>query len=95
MWNSMKLAFLGIFVLGMGVAPALAAKPGKKDPAQTFKKLDANNDGSLTVQEMKGKGKKDAAKVEKRFKKLDKDSDGKVTLAEIKAGGKKKPRKKA
>ena len=39
---------------------------------------------------MKGKGKKDPAKIEARFKRLDKDKDGTVSLAELKGGGRKK-----
>ncbi len=74
-------------------APALAAgqKPKERDPEKVFKKLDTNNDGKLTLEEMKGKGKKDAAKVEKRFGKLDNDGDKAVTLEEFKAR-KKKPK---
>src|SRR3954454_17278003 len=91
MLKVLKASLLGVFVLGMGLSPALAGKgEKKKDPATAFKKLDANGDGSLSLQEMKGKGKKDAAKVEKRFKKLDANSDSKVSLDELKTGGKKK-----
>lgn len=82
---------LGIFVLGLGLSPALAGKADKKrDPAQVFSKLDANSDKSLTLDEMKGKGKKDASKVEKKFKKLDTNRDGKVSLEEFKTGSKTK-----
>jgi Ca2+-binding EF-hand superfamily protein len=92
MWKVIKAGVLGLLVLAMGLSPALAAKPGKgkKDPDQSFKKLDSNNDGALSLEEMKGKGKKDAATVEKRFKKMDRNSDGKVSLDEMKNRGKKK-----
>jgi hypothetical protein len=86
----MKAGLLGFLVLGLGVSPALAGKGGKKDPEQRFKKLDTNGDGALSLQEMKGKGKKEGAKIEKRFQKLDKNSDGKLSLAELKGRTKKK-----
>src|SRR3954451_15136453 len=90
MTKYLSAGLLGVFVLGMGVSPALAGKGDKKkDPAQVFSKLDANGDKSLSIEEMKGKGKRDAAKVEKRFKKMDSNGDGKVSLDEMKSGGKK------
>jgi hypothetical protein len=88
----MKSGLLGALILGMGVSPVLAgpAKGARKDPEQRFKKLDTNGDGALTLQEMKGKGKKDGAKIEKRFSKLDRNGDGKLSLDELKGKGKKK-----
>jgi len=61
------------------------------DPEEAFKKLDANSDGAITLEEFKAKGigKKDPAKAEEIFKKKDKDGDGKLTLEEYKGGGKK------
>lgn len=89
----MRYAVLAALAFGLVSSPALAG-PGKgqKDPEAVFKKRDANNDGKLTLDEFKGKGKQDAAKIEKRFAKLDKNGDKAVTLAEFKAAGK-KPRK--
>lgn len=91
----------GLVLLGLGTTPALAGKAPKgdkaRDPEAKFKKLDANDDGSLTLVELNRKGKKDADEVKAKFAKLDKDSDQKVTLAELKARGKKgdgKPKKK-
>jgi hypothetical protein len=85
---------LGAFLAGMLHAPALAAKPGKakKDRDQVFKKRDHNNDGTLSLAEFEGKGKKkkDEAKVGAKFKKLDKDKDGKLSLVEFKTTKKKK-----
>jgi hypothetical protein len=88
----MKMGLLGLLCLGIGASPALAGpgKGAKKDPERRFKKLDSNGDGALTLQEMKGKGKKDGAKIEKRFSKLDRNSDGKLSLEELKGKGKKK-----
>ncbi len=74
-------------------APAAgdAAKP-KRDPAEVFKKLDANGDGKISLDEFKAgpAGKKDPAKAEEIFKKKDKDGDGFLTLEEFSAHGEKK-----
>jgi Ca2+-binding EF-hand superfamily protein len=98
MSSFLKQSLVAVVVLGIGASSAMAAPAKgskKKDADVTFKKLDANSDGKLTIEEMKGKGKREAAKVEKRFKKADKNGDGKVTLEEMKGGGKKKAKKKA
>lgn len=60
-------------------------KGEKPSPEQVFKKLDKDGDGKLTLDEAKGKGKRDPEKVEKMFKARDKDSDGVVTLEEFTA----------
>ena len=63
-----------------------AAKP-RRDPAEVFKKMDANSDNAITLEEFKavGIGKKDPAKGEAQFKRKDKDGDGKLSLEEFKA----------
>jgi hypothetical protein len=74
-------------------APAAgdAAKP-KRDPAEVFKKLDANGDGKVSLEEFKAgpAGKKDPVKAEENFKRRDKDNDGFLTLEEFSAAGGKK-----
>jgi Ca2+-binding EF-hand superfamily protein len=57
----------------------------KADPAEMFKKLDSNGDGSISLDEYKAgpAGKKDATKAEESFKKHDKDGDGKLSLEEF------------
>ena len=78
-------------------APAeAAAKKGEGkphgNPEEMFKKLDSNNDGSISLDEFKAGpiGKKDAAKAEEIFKKKDKDGDGKLSKEEATAEHKKK-----
>jgi hypothetical protein len=76
-----------------GDKPAAGAeKKAAPTAEERFKKLDANSDGKVSLDEMKNSpaGKKDAAKAEEMFKKKDKDSDGNLSAAEFAAGGKKK-----
>lgn len=70
-------------------------KPGRErpNPEEAFKKLDTNNDGSISLDEFKAgpMGQRDPARAEEAYKKMDKDSDGKVTLEEFKAGRPQRP----
>jgi len=66
--------------------PAAPAKRERPSPEESFKKLDKDNDGSLTLEEYKANPRqKDPAKAEASYKKMDADSNGKVTLDEYKA----------
>jgi hypothetical protein len=67
-------------------APAAADAKPKREPAEVFKKLDANSDSAVTLEEFKlgPLGKRDPAKAEAQFKAKDKDADGKLTLEEYK-----------
>lgn len=61
--------------------------PGKRpNPEEIFKKLDADSNGSLSLEEFKAspRAQKDPDKAEQAFKKMDADSDGGVTLEEFK-----------
>ena len=77
---------------GPGGAPGGPGGPGgpgrgRMNPEEIFKKLDTNNDGSLSLDEFKAgrMAQRDPSKAEEMFKKIDTDSDGKVTLEEFKA----------
>jgi Ca2+-binding EF-hand superfamily protein len=59
-----------------------------KDPTELFKKLDADNSGSLSGEEV-AKNKR----LTKRFQKIDSNKDGALSLEELKAGSAKKPKK--
>lgn len=85
-------SYLTVAALVLGVAaPAFAADEKKKpDPAEAFKKMDKDGDGSLTEAELIGKKTGEMAdKAKALFAKKDKDKDGKLSLEEFKAGGKK------
>jgi Ca2+-binding EF-hand superfamily protein len=77
-------------------APAKGEKK-KADPEAMFKKLDADGNGSLSLEEFKAgpMGKKDPAKAEEIFKKKDTNNDGSLSLQEFEAHGGKGGKKKA
>ena len=67
-------------------APDAPAKP-KLTPEERFKKMDANGDGALSLEEFLGKAKPEAkAAKEEDFKKIDKDGNGSLSLEEFVAG---------
>ena len=78
-------AFLAAVLL-FGVTLTANAAPEKKkpDPAEQFKKLDANSDGKVSEAEFVGKktGEK-ADKAKAAFAKKDKNGDGSLTMEEF------------
>lgn len=98
----MKTLTCILTVLALGAALATAAeKPAKRerkkgDPEAMFKKLDADSNGAVSLEEFKGspRAKKDPAKADEAFKKRDTNNDGSLSLDELKAqrskGGKRK-----
>jgi Ca2+-binding EF-hand superfamily protein len=93
------LAIAGTFAIAEDAKPAAPADKGdkpKNEPSELFKKIDSNNDNSISLEEFKAgpAGKKDPAKAEEIFKRRDKDGDGKLSPEEFAArGGKKKDAK--
>lgn len=93
-------SIFAVLALGTSISFAADAKPAaaagadkpKRDPAEMFKKLDANNDGKVTKDEYLAgpAGKKDATKAGEVFGKKDKNGDGSLSLEEFSAAGKKK-----
>src|SRR5688572_7541411 len=63
--------------------------PGGKrpNPEEVFKKLDANNDGSVSLDEFKAgpRGKEDPERAQEVFGKIDADSSGGISADEFKA----------
>jgi hypothetical protein len=75
--------FVAPFVLAVAADPSAPAKP-KRDPAQLFKAVDKDADGSISLDEFKAStvGQIDPSRVGDVFKKKDADGDGKLTLSE-------------
>jgi hypothetical protein len=88
----LAVPFLAVSVQAEDAKPAKPDKP-KQDPAAAYKKLDANADGKLTLEEFKAgpRWKKEPEKADGVFKKRDKDSSGDISLEEFTA----KPEKPA
>jgi Ca2+-binding EF-hand superfamily protein len=82
---------LSALLLSASFAPA-ADKSDKANPEAIFKKLDSNNDGSVTKEEYLAskRAQKDTDKAGKRFEKLDANKDGKLSKEEMSAGEKAK-----
>jgi len=59
-----------------------------RDPAQVFKKLDANSDGQLSFDEFKGK--REEARARKAFDRMDANKDGVLKSDEFKLPERKK-----
>ncbi len=90
----MKTCFQILGILAVAVsfsfgeeAPAKADKPKAPNPEKAFKKLDADSNGSLSLEEYKAspRAKKNEAKAEEMYKKMDADSKDGVSLAEFTA----------
>lgn len=66
--------------------PGGPGKGKRPNPEQIFKKLDADANGSVNLEEFKAspRAKEAPDKAEEIFKKIDADSDGSVTLEEFK-----------
>jgi hypothetical protein len=70
--------------------PGGSGGPGqgqRPNPEEIFKKLDANSDGAVSLDEFKAskRAQQDPAKAEAAFKSMDKNADGQVSLEEFKA----------
>jgi len=63
------------------------AEHKRPDPERVFKKLDANTDGSVSLEEFKAspRAQKNPEKAGEIFKKIDTDSNGSLSLEEFKA----------
>jgi len=103
MKNKTKLTIVGITVLSLNLALAERGERGEKgerggrDRAEIFAKLDADESGSLTYEELASSKRFDEneEKAEKVFAHIDANGDGEITVEEFtsakrpKKGGKK------
>ena len=80
----------GLLTLALFAFTQINAQEKKKpDPEKMFASFDANKDNSISLEEFKGKKRKNevpAEALEKKYAKMDANSDGSVTLDEFKAG---------
>lgn len=88
----LAVPFLTVAVQAEDAKPPKPDKP-KMDPAAAFKKMDADSNGKVTLEEFKAspRWKKDPSKADEMFKKRDKDSSGDISMEEFTA----KPEKPA
>ena len=89
---------LGTLALALFVFSSLQAQE-KKEPDfdKMFKRLDADANGTVSLEEFKSAKRKNEVPVErleKNYARLDADGNGKLTLDELKAGWKKGKGKK-
>jgi Ca2+-binding EF-hand superfamily protein len=76
----MKRYLSAVAILALLATPGLACAQGGARVEQAFKKMDANKDGVITLDEWTAAGRKEAG-----FKRVDANGDGKVTLQELQA----------
>ena len=76
-----------VTLMGSALCHAQAADPKKKQ----FEKLDADKNGSISLEEFKAKSKTPDT-ADAKFAKIDADKNGSVSLEEWSAGSAKKPK---
>jgi hypothetical protein len=82
------MAIAASLCFGQDGEPSKGKGKGKRpNPEKIFKKLDSNNDASLSLDEFKAapRAQKKPEKAEKVFAKMDSDSSGGVTFEEFKS----------
>jgi Ca2+-binding EF-hand superfamily protein len=80
------LALSTAFAVAADEKPAAKPDKPKRSPEEAFKKLDANSDGAVTLEEFKAGplAKRAPDRADAFFKSHDKDNDGKLSLEEYK-----------
>ena len=88
--NTTLATIVAVALMGSALCYAQDADAAKKQ--KQFEKIDADKNGSISLEELKA-GSKDPAKAEKNFTKLDADKNGALSLEEYSAAPTKKPKK--
>lgn len=78
--SMMKAGLLALMIPAALSAPAFAQQVGAEPPRMIFEELDADADGSVTLEEVRAAG-------EGRFARADADGDGALSRAELLAQG--------
>ncbi|MEJ6389325.1 EF-hand domain-containing protein [Gymnodinialimonas ulvae] len=78
--SMMKLGLLAVMIPVALTAPAFAQRAGPEGPRMMFEELDADGNGSVTLEEVQAAG-------EGRFARADADGDGALSRAELIAQG--------
>ena len=78
---------VAVTLMGSALCHAQAADPKKKQ----FEKLDADKNGSISLEEFKAKSKTPDT-ADAKFAKIDADKNGSLSLEEWSAGSAKKPK---
>jgi len=90
--NNKLMIVAGVIAAVLISQPVMAKKDKKAKSEASFKKIDKNSDGQLSLDEFLNQGKKGkelsekkAKKAKKKFKKADANKDKKVSLKEYMA----------
>lgn len=85
--QSAKLSLVIIAMLGYFTINAQQERRGKPNPEKVMAKMDANENGTISLEEFKAAPMNQDFKdevVEKRFSRMDADENGEVNLEELK-----------
>jgi Ca2+-binding EF-hand superfamily protein len=87
MKKSLKFGIFTLALCAFSFANAQEKKREKPSPEKVFKRIDADKNGEISLEEFKAKKMKDESKeamMEKRFAKMDADGNKSLSMVEMK-----------